>query len=54
VVAGGTALAGWVYGWFGTAVPLFAAAGVLVAAGAVCSAVVLTRRPVWQPAPAFA
>jgi MFS family permease len=53
VVAAGTALAGWCYGWFGTPVPLFAAAAVLVAAGAVCSAVVL-RRPVWRPAASLA
>jgi hypothetical protein len=54
VVAGGTALAGVAYSRFGTPVPLFAAAGVLVAAGAICSAVVLTRRPVWRPAALFA
>jgi MFS family permease len=53
VVAAGTALAGSVYGWFGTPIPLFAAAATLLAAGMLSSAVVL-RRPVWRPAPSLA
>jgi MFS family permease len=47
-IAGLTTLAGSAYGAFGSPVPLFAAAGVLVLVAATSSAVVL-RRPVWRP-----
>jgi MFS family permease len=48
VIAAATACSGWLFGVFGTPVPLFVLAALLIAGAAVSSGAVL-KRPVWHP-----